>query len=147
MFCQQLLFAEQAAKSTIFVFFECLKFFQKNSKKCLHSSKRYGTISEVVREKTNRDKKYRGVAQFGRALRSGRRGRVFESRRFDSLAGAPGSLVYEDSGFLFSSFQISISIFLLRYTKCYTKSNSQIILQNPWISLQGHSHLHLIFAG
>ena len=28
----------------------------------------------------NRD---RGVAQFGRALRSGRRGRVFESRRFD----------------------------------------------------------------
>ena len=28
----------------------------------------------------NRD---RGVAQFGRALRSGRRGRVFESRRLD----------------------------------------------------------------
>ena len=28
----------------------------------------------------NRD---RGVAQFGRALRSGRRGRGFESRRFD----------------------------------------------------------------
>ena len=28
-------------------------------------------------------KSYRGVAQFGRALRSGRRGRVFESRRFD----------------------------------------------------------------
>ena len=26
---------------------------------------------------------YRGVAQFGRALRSGRRGRVFESRRLD----------------------------------------------------------------
>jgi hypothetical protein len=25
----------------------------------------------------------RSVAQFGRALRSGRRGRVFESRRFD----------------------------------------------------------------
>ena len=25
----------------------------------------------------------RGVAQFGRALRSGRRGRVFESRRLD----------------------------------------------------------------
>ena len=31
----------------------------------------------------------RSVAQFGRALRSGRRGRGFESRRFDSLAGAP----------------------------------------------------------
>ena len=30
----------------------------------------------------NRD---RGVAQFGRALRSGRRGRVFESRRLDSF--------------------------------------------------------------
>ena len=28
-------------------------------------------------------KLYRGVAQFGRALRSGRRGRVFESRRLD----------------------------------------------------------------
>ena len=27
----------------------------------------------------------RGVAQFGRALRSGRRGRVFESRRLDFL--------------------------------------------------------------
>ena len=26
---------------------------------------------------------YRGVAQFGRALRSGRRGRVFESRHLD----------------------------------------------------------------
>ena len=30
---------------------------------------------------------YRGVAQFGRALRSGRRGRVFESRRLDLLQG------------------------------------------------------------
>ena len=30
----------------------------------------------------NRD---RGVAQFGRALRSGRRGRVFESHRLDSF--------------------------------------------------------------
>ena len=28
-------------------------------------------------------KSYRGVAQFGRALRSGRRGRVFESRHSD----------------------------------------------------------------
>ena len=31
-------------------------------------------------------KSYRGVAQFGRALRSGRRGRVFESRRLDFQA-------------------------------------------------------------
>ena len=30
-------------------------------------------------------KSYRGVAQFGRALRSGRRGRVFESRRLASI--------------------------------------------------------------
>ena len=29
------------------------------------------------------DRHYRGVAQFGRALRSGRRGRGFESRRLD----------------------------------------------------------------
>ena len=30
----------------------------------------------------------RSVAQFGRALRSGRRGRVFESRRFDTYKDA-----------------------------------------------------------
>ena len=30
----------------------------------------------------------RSVAQFGRALRSGRRGRVFESRRFDTFKDA-----------------------------------------------------------
>ena len=30
---------------------------------------------------------YRGVAQFGRALRSGRRGRVFESRHLDCKKG------------------------------------------------------------
>ena len=40
----------------------------------------------------------RGVAQFGRALRSGRRGRGFESRRFDSLAGAPEHLRDQGSG-------------------------------------------------
>ena len=34
---------------------------------------------------------FRGVAQFGRALRSGRRGRGFESRRLDYLAGATGN--------------------------------------------------------
>ena len=32
------------------------------------------------------------MAQFGRALRSGRRGRGFESRHFDYLAGAPKAL-------------------------------------------------------
>ena len=35
---------------------------------------------------------FRGVAQFGRALRSGRRGRGFESRRLDYLAGATGNV-------------------------------------------------------
>ncbi len=34
---------------------------------------------------------YRCVAQLGRALRSGRRGRRFKSCRIDSLAGAPES--------------------------------------------------------
>ena len=34
----------------------------------------------------------RCVAQFGRALRSGRRGRRFKSCRIDSLAGAPEAL-------------------------------------------------------
>ena len=33
------------------------------------------------------------MAQLGRALRSGRRGRGFESRRFDSWQGHPGSLI------------------------------------------------------
>ena len=36
---------------------------------------------------------YRCVAQLGRALRSGRRGRRFKSCRIDSLAGAPESLI------------------------------------------------------
>ena len=34
------------------------------------------------------------MAQFGRALRSGRRGRGFESRRLDYLAGATGNAVF-----------------------------------------------------
>ena len=38
------------------------------------------------------------MAQFGRALRAGRRGRGFESRRFDSLAGAPEHLRDQGSG-------------------------------------------------
>ena len=43
----------------------------------------------------------RRVAQFGRVLRSGRRGRVFESRHADSLAGAPECLIYKRSGSFF----------------------------------------------
>ena len=71
-------------------------------------------------------KSYRGVAQFGRALRSGRRGREFESRRLDykfrpvgqavkttpSHGVNPGSIPGQVTGkrfeirvsFLFSSF-------------------------------------------
>ena len=46
--------------------------------------------------------RYRSVAQLGRALRSGRRGRRFESCHFDSLAGAPESFFSKGSGlFLF----------------------------------------------
>ena len=41
----------------------------------------------------------RGVAQFGRALRSGRRGRRFKSCHFDYLAGAP------------KAFEIELSVF------------------------------------
>ena len=49
-------------------------------KKHLHISHKCFIILVVVK---------RSVAQFGRALRSGRRGRKFESCHFDSLAGAP----------------------------------------------------------
>ena len=43
----------------------------------------------------------RGVAQFGRALRSGRRGRKFKSCRIDSLAGAPETLNLQCFRFFF----------------------------------------------
>ena len=42
--------------------------------------------------------KYRCVAQLGRALRSGRRGRRFKSCRIDSLAGTPEMLIFSISG-------------------------------------------------
>ena len=45
---------------------------------------------------------YRCVAQLGRALRSGRRGRRFKSCRIDSLAGAPETFKFLVSG-LFQS--------------------------------------------
>ena len=47
----------------------------KIAKKCLH----YFQNGDILLESL------RGVAQFGRALRSGRRGRKFESCRLDSL--------------------------------------------------------------
>ena len=43
---------------------------------------------------------YRSVAQFGRALRSGRRGRGFESRRFDEKGNAQECLTGRSWAFL-----------------------------------------------
>ena len=42
-----------------------------------------------VRCERYKNETHRCVAQLGRALRSGRRGRRFKSCRIDSLAGAP----------------------------------------------------------
>ena len=42
------------------------------------------------------------MAQFGRALRSGRRGRRFKSCHFDYLAGAPKTFEIEFSVFFYS---------------------------------------------
>ena len=59
------------------------------------------------------------MAQFGRALRSGRRGRVFESRRFDTYKNAGNLRV---SGiFLFWIKSLDFMNFE-RYTKRYTKN-------------------------
>ena len=44
-----------------------------------------------VRCGKSRGEECRGVAQFGRALRSGRRGRVFESHRLDHQKTASNS--------------------------------------------------------
>ena len=62
---------------------------QKRTKKGLDIILFYGIINIVLR---------RGVAQFGRALRSGRRGRRFKSCHFDYLAGAPKFLEIESFG-------------------------------------------------
>ena len=59
------------------------------------------------------------MAQFGRALRSGRRGRGFESRRFDSLAGAPEILEKSRISGLFLLLHIlfcDICTILMSYT-------------------------------
>ena len=53
------------------------------------------------------------MAQFGRALRSGRRGRRFKSCHFDYLAGAPKTLEIRFSVF-FSFIFKNASEFLLR---------------------------------
>ena len=64
---------------------------------CLEEVSQYVefVLFKYEKEKKNenaclRNCKYRCVAQFGRALRSGRRGRWFKSSRIDFLAGAPG---------------------------------------------------------
>lgn len=58
---------------------------------------------------------WRSVAQFGRALRSGRRGRVFESRRFDEkykvsevCYGFPASFFETSRNLIFSLITVEI---------------------------------------
>lgn len=54
---------------------------------------------------------YRGVAQFGRALCSGRRGRGFESRRLDYTLGREGRKMLKNqrfSSFFFPSISLGI---------------------------------------
>ena len=51
-----------------------------------------GTKKQAQDAIKTENKTHRCVAQLGRALRSGRRGRRFKSCRIDSLAGAPESL-------------------------------------------------------
>ena len=52
-------------------------------KKFLHSFPTFHKFSLTLYFPSDIIVWYRGVAQFGRALRSGRRGRGFESRRLD----------------------------------------------------------------
>ena len=54
------------------------------------------------------------MAQFGRALRSGRRGRRFKSCHFDYLAGAPKTLEIRFSVFFFVHFQECLGILVAR---------------------------------
>ena len=89
------------------------KFFAKNSKKGVDKRKDFAIINIVVRSESRRTRQilrncvkvarqtltlfvrvrillpqpFRGVAQFGRALRSGRRGRWFESSHLDHTCG------------------------------------------------------------
>ena len=70
----------------------------------------------------------RGVAQLGRALRSGRRGRVFESRRLDYLAGATGNAVFIGVS---GSFFITAKIVLNVLFDSVLGSNSNRVLTNP----------------
>ena len=65
-----------------------------------------------VRCKRYKNKTHRCVAQLGRALRSGRRGRRFKSCHFDYLAGAPKTLEIRFSVFFFVGIK-SIKIHLV----------------------------------
>ena len=71
---------------------------------------------------------FRGVAQFGRALRSGRRGRGFESRRLDYLAGATGNAVFIGVS---GSFYVPAKAVLKVLFDSVLGSNSNRVLTNP----------------
>ena len=77
---------------------------------------------------------YRCVAQLGRALRSGRRGRRFKSCRIDSLAGAPESRDVSGFPVLFLSVNNvgNIGCKALFYKMFYktSKSNSSAALDD-----------------
>ena len=56
-------------------------------------------------QKSHRKISYRGVAQLGRALRSGRRSRGFESRHLDQELW-----IFQSSFFIISNFDLSVSL-------------------------------------
>ena len=64
-------------------------FYKKQNKKCLTfitTCIKLNIVAAIHNQLIHQLAAYRNVAQLGRALRSGRRGRVFESRRLDFQA-------------------------------------------------------------
>ena len=68
------------------------------------------------------------MAQFGRALRSGRRGRGFESRRLDYLAGATGNVDFIGVS---GSFYVPAKAVLNVLFDSVLWSNSNRVLTSP----------------
>ena len=73
---------------------------------------------------------YRCVAQLGRALRSGRRGRRFKSCRIDSLAGAPETLFFKFPVFFNqTASQLHIDAWLSLVERCVR--DAEVAGSNP----------------
>ena len=72
-------------------------YFLKNQKNPLTNSPPYDILSKSANVK----RFHRGVAQFGRALRSGRRGRKFESCHLDHMKATQFREKSRVRGFLF----------------------------------------------